>query len=158
MDPPTNNVISPEIFDEYTRRQYVAKAPDRNPFGVNEEPKNFAEFDVFTKLRVLVQLSQWTLINAERMRDRMGESKDTEQIQWVRVAEKLSITTTDRSYGSVSRKLDTIDWIDYILCLMITDCTAEQIRGCRHRRHPKPKRIPRKAKLLHEPLNGERFG
>lgn len=41
---------SPEIFDEYTRRQYVAKAPDRNPFGVEEEPAKFADFDVFTKV------------------------------------------------------------------------------------------------------------
>ena len=74
---------SPEIFDEYTRRQYLAKSPARNPFGDDEEPKKFADFDIFTKLRVLVQLSQWTLINAERMRERMPEVKDIEQIQWV---------------------------------------------------------------------------
>jgi hypothetical protein len=40
----------PEIFDEYTRRQYVAKAPNRNPFGVEEEPAKFDDFDVFTKV------------------------------------------------------------------------------------------------------------
>lgn len=40
----------PEIFDEYVRRQYVAKAPRRNPFGVEEEPAKFAEFDIFTKV------------------------------------------------------------------------------------------------------------
>ena len=74
---------SAEIFDEYTRRQYVAKAPDRNPFGIDEEPRKFAEFDVFLKLKVLVQLSQWTLINADRMRERMPEAKDNEQTQWV---------------------------------------------------------------------------
>ena len=73
----------PEIFDEYTRRQYVAKAPQRNPFGIEETPKKFTEFDVFTKLRVLVQLSQWTLINAERIREKMSETKDSEQTQWV---------------------------------------------------------------------------
>ena len=75
---------SPEIFDEYTRRQYVAKAPNRNPFGTEEIPNRFAEFDIFTKIRVLFQLSQWTLINADRMRERMPETKDTEQTQWVR--------------------------------------------------------------------------
>lgn len=74
--------LTPEIFDEYTRRQYVAKAPDRNPFGTDEEPQKFAEFDVFLKLKVLVQLSQWTLINADRMRERMPETKDNEQTQW----------------------------------------------------------------------------
>ena len=40
----------PEIFDEYTRRQYVAKAPHRNPFGVEEEPAKFVDFDIFTKV------------------------------------------------------------------------------------------------------------
>ena len=79
-----NELHSPEIFDEYTRRQYVAKAPSRNPYGTDEEPAKFAEFDVFTKLRVLFQLSQWTLINADRMREKMLETKDTEQTQWVR--------------------------------------------------------------------------
>lgn len=74
--------LTAEIFDEYTRRQYVAKAPDRNPFGIDEEPRKFAEFDVFLKLKVLVQLSQWTLINADRMRERMPEAKDNEQTQW----------------------------------------------------------------------------
>lgn len=44
---------SPEIFDEYTRRQYVAKAPERNPFGTEEEPAKFAEFDIFTKVIIL---------------------------------------------------------------------------------------------------------
>ncbi|KAF6221044.1 hypothetical protein HO133_002725 [Letharia lupina] len=74
--------LTPEIFDEYTRRQYVAKAPSRNPFGIDEEPRKFPEFDVFLKLKVLVQLSQWTLINADRMRERMPEAKDSEQTQW----------------------------------------------------------------------------
>jgi hypothetical protein len=40
----------PEIFDEYTRRQYVAKAPLRNPYGTEEEPEHFVDFDVFTKV------------------------------------------------------------------------------------------------------------
>ena len=42
---------SPELFDEYTRRQYVAKAPERNPFGTDEVPISFNEFDIFTKVR-----------------------------------------------------------------------------------------------------------
>lgn len=48
---PSLTVNRPELFDEYTRRQYVAKAPDRNPFGTEEEPANFNEFDIFTKVR-----------------------------------------------------------------------------------------------------------
>ncbi|KAK5201875.1 hypothetical protein LTR16_001153 [Cryomyces antarcticus] len=73
--------LTPEIFDEYARRQYVAKAPNRNPFGEEEVPNKFNEFDVFTKIRVLHQLSTWTLGNPERIREKMAE-KDAEQTQW----------------------------------------------------------------------------
>lgn len=75
--------ISYDNYDEYTRRQFVAKAPLRNPYGTDEDPNKFADFDVFTKIRVLHQLSTWTLWNAERMRGLM-EEKDNEQTQWVR--------------------------------------------------------------------------
>lgn len=42
---------SHELFDEYTRRQFLSKAPEKNPFGTAEEPAKFAQFDVFTKVR-----------------------------------------------------------------------------------------------------------
>jgi hypothetical protein len=41
---------SHELFDEYTRRQFLSKAPDKNPFGTAETPAKFAHFDVFTKV------------------------------------------------------------------------------------------------------------
>ncbi|KAL8734786.1 MAG: hypothetical protein Q9181_003047 [Wetmoreana brouardii] len=71
-----------EIFDEYTRRQYVAKAPEHNPFGTDDVPHKFVDFDVFTKLSVLCQLSRWTFVNADRMREKMSETKGDEQVQW----------------------------------------------------------------------------
>ncbi|EKD15940.1 uncharacterized protein L3040_003203 [Drepanopeziza brunnea f. sp. 'multigermtubi'] len=74
--------LTPETFDEYTRRQYVAKAPGRNPFGVGEDPNCFKDFDVFTKIRVLQQLTVWTMVNPDRIRERMEEQKDTEQTLW----------------------------------------------------------------------------
>lgn len=44
-------VSSHELFDEYTRRQFVSKAPEKpNPFGAEETPASFASFDVFTKV------------------------------------------------------------------------------------------------------------
>jgi hypothetical protein len=70
------------MFDEYTRRQYVAKAPKRNPFGVEDEPAQFNEFDVFTKIRILQQLSVWTLNNPNPIRERLDE-RESEQISWV---------------------------------------------------------------------------
>ncbi|KAL6706497.1 hypothetical protein ACN47E_005436 [Coniothyrium glycines] len=73
--------LTPDIFDEYARRQYVAKAPARNPFGEEEEPLQFNDFDVFTKIQVLQQLSLWTLNNPNTIRDRMDAS-DNDQTLW----------------------------------------------------------------------------
>ncbi|KAF2199230.1 hypothetical protein GQ43DRAFT_125283 [Delitschia confertaspora ATCC 74209] len=70
-----------EIFDEYTRRQYVAKAPQRNPFGTGEAPHKFNDFDIFTKIRVLQQLSTWTLYNPNYIRERMAAT-EAEQALW----------------------------------------------------------------------------
>ncbi|EKG17537.1 hypothetical protein MPH_05228 [Macrophomina phaseolina MS6] len=71
-----------DIFDEYARRQYVAKAPQRNPFGIDEEPKKFNDMDTFAKIRILQQLSTWTLNNPDRIREKMPEQKDVEQTAW----------------------------------------------------------------------------
>lgn len=84
----------PDIFDEYTRRQYLAKAPLRNPFGEDEEPAKFNDFDVFTKIRVLQQLSTWTLGNASRIREMMPEDED--QLTWR--MEPLGWDKDDRAY------------------------------------------------------------
>lgn len=72
-----------EIWDEYTRRQYLAKAPHLNPYGAAEEPKHFIDFDVFQKIRVLHQLSVWTFWNPDRLREKMPEQREGEQVQWV---------------------------------------------------------------------------
>lgn len=45
-----------EIFDSQARKQFLDKAPDRNPFGTEEEPTRFQDFDVFTKVgRILIR-------------------------------------------------------------------------------------------------------
>ncbi|RKF58951.1 putative phd finger domain protein [Erysiphe neolycopersici] len=74
--------LTHDIFDEYTRRQYVARAPLQNPFGTEKEPIHFKDFDIFTKIRVLQQLTQWTMVNPERIRERTVEQKDIEQTKW----------------------------------------------------------------------------
>ncbi|KAJ4367383.1 hypothetical protein N0V83_006965 [Neocucurbitaria cava] len=73
--------LTPDIFDEYTRRQFVVKAPARNPFGTDEEPNKFDAFDIFTKIRVLQQLSTWTLNNPNTIRERIAAT-DSEQTLW----------------------------------------------------------------------------
>jgi hypothetical protein len=46
----SNLLSSPDLFDEYSRRQYQARLPKKNPFGDEEAPEKFSEFDVFTKV------------------------------------------------------------------------------------------------------------
>ncbi|OJJ49355.1 hypothetical protein ASPZODRAFT_129800 [Penicilliopsis zonata CBS 506.65] len=75
--------LNSDNFDEYTRRQYNAKAPHlENPFGHDETPKRFCDFDIFLKLRVLHQLSVWTFWNADRIREKMPEQREWDQTQW----------------------------------------------------------------------------
>ncbi|KAL4920249.1 hypothetical protein BDW62DRAFT_177002 [Aspergillus aurantiobrunneus] len=70
-------------FDEYTRRQYNAKASHlTNPFGYDEVPNKFLDFDVFLKLQVLHQLTVWTFWNPDRIRDKMPEQREVDQLQW----------------------------------------------------------------------------
>ncbi|EFW23210.1 hypothetical protein D8B26_006714 [Coccidioides posadasii str. Silveira] len=88
--------LNRENFEEYTRRQYNAKAPGRNPFGDEEQPKKFHEFDMFEKIRILQQLATWTLWNPEKFRERMPEQKETEQTQW-RI-EELGYDRDERLY------------------------------------------------------------
>ncbi|KAK5168443.1 uncharacterized protein LTR77_007013 [Saxophila tyrrhenica] len=83
-----------ELFDEYTRRQYLAKAPQRNPFGDDETAVRFNDLDAFTRVRVLHQLSTWTLVNTERLRGLMPA--DSEPLDWR--MEPLGWDKEDRAY------------------------------------------------------------
>jgi hypothetical protein len=83
-----------DLFDEYTRRQYLSKAPERNPFGEEEEPLKFNDLDVFTRIRVLHQLSNWTFFNADRIRGMMPEDED--HLDWR--MEPLGWDKEDRAY------------------------------------------------------------
>ncbi|KAL2756142.1 hypothetical protein ACRALDRAFT_2027747 [Sodiomyces alcalophilus JCM 7366] len=83
-------------FDEYTRRQYLAKKPDMNPFGDEEIPTKFTDLDVFTKIRVLHQLTQWAMLHPERVRERMEETRDVDQASW-RI-EPMGWDRQDRTY------------------------------------------------------------
>ena len=128
------NCYRAEIFDEYTRRQYLARAPDRNPFGEDDMPNKFVEFDVFTKIRVLVRLSQWTFGNVDRMRERMSDTKDSEQVQWVRALTPDWAGPANEGLCSVLRRLDTIDMGAITLCSMMTGYIA----GLIHHYQPLP--------------------
>ncbi|KAL2684936.1 hypothetical protein Neosp_006029 [[Neocosmospora] mangrovei] len=74
--------LTHEILDDQTRKQFLTKSPGYNPFGDDETPIKFNDFDIFTKIRVLQQLTEWIMIHPERIRDKMEEQKDTEQTSW----------------------------------------------------------------------------
>ncbi|KAK5253494.1 hypothetical protein LTS06_002205 [Exophiala xenobiotica] len=85
------------IWDEYTRRQYIAKAPNLNPYGEEETPRRFRDFDIFTKIRVLHQLTIWTFWNPDRIRERMPEHpREVDQLEW-RI-EEFGYDREDRNY------------------------------------------------------------
>ncbi|KAI0453661.1 hypothetical protein F5B21DRAFT_478796 [Xylaria acuta] len=88
--------LTPDLFDEYTRRQYVAKAPNRNPFGTGESPAKFDDFDAVLKIRVLQQLTQWVMLHPERIREKMDEQKPSDQTDW-RI-EPTGWDSEDRTY------------------------------------------------------------
>ncbi|KAG5980535.1 hypothetical protein E4U55_003924 [Claviceps digitariae] len=71
-----------DYIDIELRKQYIAKAPDRNPLGDENNPLTFASLDIFQKIEVLQTLTQWIMIHPERIRDKMIEQKDIEQTDW----------------------------------------------------------------------------
>ncbi|KAK9354509.1 hypothetical protein V1523DRAFT_461026 [Lipomyces doorenjongii] len=72
-----------EQFNEYARRQYRQKAPTLAcPFGDDEDPLAFDEMDVFDQIKILHQLCEWQMYNAERFRERMNTTKESEEIPW----------------------------------------------------------------------------
>ncbi|KAH6610969.1 phd-finger domain-containing [Trichoderma cornu-damae] len=83
-------------FDDQARRQYMLKSADLNPFGDEVAPKAFADLDVFTKIRVMQQFTQWIMIRPELLREKMKEQKDTEQTTW-RI-EPYGWDSEDRTY------------------------------------------------------------
>ncbi|OLN92861.1 Reticulocyte-binding protein 2-like protein a 4 [Colletotrichum chlorophyti] len=88
--------LTHELFDEYTRRQYLARAPQKNPFGTDEVAAKFANFDVLTKISILQQLTQWVMVRPERVREKMEEQKDVDQASW-RI-EPIGWDKDDRTY------------------------------------------------------------
>ncbi|PHH59175.1 hypothetical protein CDD81_3661 [Ophiocordyceps australis] len=74
--------LTHDILDDQLRKQYLAKAPEKNPFGDLDTPHRFTDFEVVDKIKVLQQLTQWTMLYSERIRDKMEEQKDTEQTNW----------------------------------------------------------------------------
>ncbi|KAK5947135.1 hypothetical protein PMZ80_001282 [Knufia obscura] len=66
-----------ENWDKTVRTQYEYKAKDKpHPYGTDEEPNRFRNFHVFTKLRVLYRLAQWTFHNPDHIRKHFASETD----------------------------------------------------------------------------------
>ncbi|KAF3928868.1 hypothetical protein ABW20_dc0106102 [Dactylellina cionopaga] len=71
-----------EMFDDYTRRQYVAKSPAKNPFGMEPDPNSFYSLQPENRVRVLHQLCMWILAKPEAFRDKVDPHKMIDNTDW----------------------------------------------------------------------------
>ncbi|RDA85136.1 hypothetical protein CP532_1552 [Ophiocordyceps camponoti-leonardi (nom. inval.)] len=77
----TTRLLSHDIMNDQLHKQYLMRAPESIVYSDNHS-SNFSDLNAFQKIVVLQQLTQWAMINPERIRDLMGEHKDTEQMSW----------------------------------------------------------------------------
>ncbi|KAK2073635.1 hypothetical protein P8C59_007904 [Phyllachora maydis] len=112
--------LTNESFDEYTRRQFEMKAPEKsNPFGPEPSPNRFADFDIYTKLRVLHRMTQFVMMHPERLRERTEEQRDSDQTNW-RI-EPYGWDSDDRTYYVLDDNRKTRDDNQKILRDRIVD-------------------------------------
>lgn len=79
-------VYSLENWDIHVRRQYDYRAPAKaHPYGDEEEPNAFRDFHIFTKIRVLHQLTVWSFWNPDWIRHLFpSDYKEVDQfLDWV---------------------------------------------------------------------------
>ncbi|KAK5091725.1 hypothetical protein LTR05_001910 [Lithohypha guttulata] len=76
--------INLENWDLNVRRQIEYRAPNvHHPYGQEEEPNKFRDFHVFTKIRVLHQLTVLTFWNPEKIRQLFPQEKEMDQfLDW----------------------------------------------------------------------------
>ncbi|RFU76036.1 phd-finger domain-containing [Trichoderma arundinaceum] len=133
-------------FDEQARKQYMSKSPESNPFGDEDAPSGFAQLDVFTKIKVMQQFTQWIMIRPELLREKMKEQKDTEQTTW-RI-EPYGWDSEDRTYYVLD------DNRVYRLSELPSGHKASNSRSNReHRRSGKRRRISEPADDTNNPLS-----
>ncbi|RDA92202.1 hypothetical protein CP533_5593 [Ophiocordyceps camponoti-saundersi (nom. inval.)] len=73
--------LNHDIMNDQLHKQYLMRAPESIVYSDNHS-SNFSDLSVFQKIIVLQQLTQWAMTYPERIRDLVGEHKDTEQMSW----------------------------------------------------------------------------
>lgn len=94
-------------WDENVRRQYQYKCPHiRHPYGEDEEPERFRNFHIFTKIRVLHQLTVIAFYNPDKIRSAYPDVKEAEQFDyWVRVHKP-----SPSSRANIKQQVHPVGW------------------------------------------------
>ncbi|RPA77976.1 hypothetical protein BJ508DRAFT_416798 [Ascobolus immersus RN42] len=76
----TGKTVDVEQLDEVARGQWRYRLLTSGPFGDEDEPNKFTEFDMETKLDVIHQLSLWVLVRSDKLRALL--SPDQKETDW----------------------------------------------------------------------------
>ncbi|KAK6529207.1 hypothetical protein TWF281_008390 [Arthrobotrys megalospora] len=71
-----------EMFDDYTRRQYIHRRSPVNPFGTDPLPISFYHLEPEERVRVLHQLAMWIISNTDSFRSKVDPHKVMDHTDW----------------------------------------------------------------------------
>ncbi|KAF3158278.1 hypothetical protein TWF788_004796 [Orbilia oligospora] len=71
-----------EMFDDYTRRQYIHRRVQVNPFGTDPMPISFYSFKPEQRVLILHQLAMWIISNTDSFRSKIDPHKVMDHTDW----------------------------------------------------------------------------
>ncbi|KAF9974360.1 hypothetical protein BGZ73_002246 [Actinomortierella ambigua] len=92
-----NRQISFDNWLVYLRKEFVKRSPEQNPWKdtIDEEPIDYDDFSIETKIMILTNLCEWQLDDPERFRQSLKEDDDL-SYEW-RVM-PIGYDSNDRTY------------------------------------------------------------
>ncbi|KAK6511921.1 hypothetical protein TWF481_000825 [Arthrobotrys musiformis] len=71
-----------QMFDDYTRRQYIHRRVPVNPFGTDPLPISFYSFEPQQRVLILHQLAMWIISNTDSFRSKVDPHKVLDHTDW----------------------------------------------------------------------------
>ncbi|KAK6510362.1 hypothetical protein TWF506_009474 [Arthrobotrys conoides] len=71
-----------QMFDDYTRRQYINRRVPVNPFGTGPLPTSFYSFEPEQRVLILHQLAMWIISNTDSFRSKIDPHKVMDHTDW----------------------------------------------------------------------------
>ncbi|KAK6353740.1 hypothetical protein TWF730_008168 [Orbilia blumenaviensis] len=71
-----------DMFDDYTRRQFINRRVSTNPFGTGPTPLSFYSFSPELRVLVLHQLVMWIVSNTDTFRNKIDPHKVMDHTDW----------------------------------------------------------------------------